>query len=297
MITERDKTSGKIKSVDTASFLARLGSSKPHLKLDEGTFTGMAKKAHPDLSYKPDFKVSDTLFVNVDGLYWHSADVLADRVDSPVRYHLRYRQSFESKGLRLLQFTEDEVRDKTDIVVSIINNAAGKIEDKVYARETVPSKTPAEEAKVFFSDNHLMGYSRCKYVGLYFNGKLVSSLGYVIKSRELRVERFCSLLATVVVGGFEKLLKFVSDSEAGKFDKVVNWVDLRYGTGTHLLNKGFVVDKETLGWRWTDLKLTYNRLRCRANMDDRKLSEREHAAELKLKKIYDAGQRKYVKKV
>lgn len=68
-----------------------------------------------------------------------------------------------------------------------------------------------------------------------------------------------------------------------------------YGTGNFLLNQGFKLEKETLGWEWTDFKKTYNRLKCRANMDNRCLSQSEHAKELGLFKIYDAGQRLYIK--
>jgi hypothetical protein len=39
----------------------------------------------------------------------------------------------------------------------------------------------------------------------------------------------------------------------------------------------------------------FNRLTCRANMDERELSEKEYAAEQGLFKIYDAGQAKYIK--
>jgi len=52
---------------------------------------------------------------------------------------------------------------------------------------------------------------------------------------------------------------------------------------------GFKLEGITLGWKWIDYKYTYNRLQCRANMDDRKLSEKEYAKERKWYKIYDAG--------
>jgi hypothetical protein len=79
--------------------------------------------------------------------------------------------------------------------------------------------------------------------------------------------------------------------------EIHNWVDLRYGTGKHLSEKNFVFARETLGWKWTDSKNTFNRLKCKANMDDRKLSEMQHAEELGWHKIYDAGQRLWVRKL
>jgi hypothetical protein len=60
---------------------------------------------------------------------------------------------------------------------------------------------------------------------------------------------------------------------------------------------GYSLINITEGWGWTDYKTTFNRLYCRANMDDRKLTEKQHAEELGLCRIYDAGQAKYVKKI
>ena len=75
------------------------------------------------------------------------------------------------------------------------------------------------------------------------------------------------------------------------------WADLRYGTGNYLKNIGFEHIKDTLGWKWTDYRCrTYNRLKCRANMDARKLTQAEHAEELGWVKIYDAGQRLWVRR-
>lgn len=70
-------------------------------------------------------------------------------------------------------------------------------------------------------------------------------------------------------------------------------MDLRYGTGNGLKQLGFKLVSVTLGWKWTDTFNTYNRLYCRANMDERRLSENEYAKEMKLFRIYDAGQAKF----
>jgi len=82
-----------------------------------------------------------------------------------------------------------------------------------------------------------------------------------------------------------------------EYSKVVSFCDLRYALGHTYTKLGFALEKTTLGWSWTDFKNTFNRLNCRANMDDRKLTQAEHAAELKWAKIYDAGQAKYVKEI
>ena len=99
-----------------------------------------------------------------------------------------------------------------------------------------------------------------------------------------------------IIGGFSKLLKHIErDYLKPSTTEIHNWVDLRYGLGEHLETKGFKLIKDTLGWKWTDYTDTFNRLKCKANMDNRKLTENQHAEELKWYKIYDAGQRLYVK--
>jgi hypothetical protein len=62
---------------------------------------------------------------------------------------------------------------------------------------------------------------------------------------------------------------------------------------------GFTKKKEVLSWKWADIrsKHTYNRLKCRANMDSRNLSEKEYASELGWVKIYDAGQALFIKQI
>jgi hypothetical protein len=96
----------------------------------------------------------------------------------------------------------------------------------------------------------------------------------------------------VVVGGYSKLLKYAI--KTFDIDKIYTFVDLRYGDVASLKDMGFVHVGTTLGWKWTDYDKTYNRLFCKANMDERKLTQKEYAKELGLVKIYDAGQAKMV---
>ena len=110
---------------------------------------------------------------------------------------------------------------------------------------------------------------------------------------DIQIARFCSKINTVVRGGFSKLLKYVENIYNP--DNVISFCDLRYGDGNVYFQTGFEYKSVTLGWQWTDYKNTYNRLQCRAHMDERSLSQEEHSKELGWAKIYDAGQAKYVK--
>lgn len=241
------------------------------------------QKAHPNLKYRPDFQFNSNLFLNLDGLFWHS-NKNKDR-----KYHFQLREEFEKSQLRIVQFREDEIYEKPKIVLSMMENLCGKNACKIYARKTKIEKVSQKDANLFLTENHLMGSIKAKHIGLFDNNKLVCLLSYKQRKNVLVIERFASSINCVVVGGLSKLIKWCKANIPTS--KIQSWVDLRYATGQSLTGLGFKEIKTTLGWKWTDGNKTYNRLQCRANMDDRKLSEKEYAEELGWYKIYDAGQR------
>lgn len=242
---------------------------------------------------RPDFKLSDLVYVNVDGLYWH-----CDKM-KPKNYHFELRKLFEMANLRLFQFREDEIRDKPEIVKSIVNNALGQTQFKHHARKCTIKTVDHKTAKQFLINNHLQGSTSAKHIGLYTNtsNELVSVLSYKKIGNTIKIERFCNKINNTVVGGYSKLENRLIKDFGANVEEIHYWVDLRYGTGTHLQSKGYELKKETQGWKWTDYHNTFNRLQCRANMDERKLTEKEYALEKKWTKIYDAGQRLWVKRL
>lgn len=240
------------------------------------------QKIDKEIKYRPDFKINQNEYVNVDGLFWHSIK------NKDKRYHFEMREVFENKGYRIYQFREDEIRDKREIVSSIIEAKMNKCL-KIFARKCSIKVLTQKEATSFLEENHLMGNITAKHIGLVNQENLVAVFSYKIKGETLIIERFSNAKNLVVVGGLSKLISHCT--KTNKCTKVQSWVDLRYGTGQSLISLNFRPVKTTLGWKWTDGKNTYNRLHCRANMDQRKLSEKKQAEELGWYKIYDAGQR------
>jgi transposase len=242
------------------------------------------KKVSDQLGYRPDFKLNENVYINVDGLYWHS-----ELVQDNNKYHFKMRKDYEDLDLRIIQFRADEIINKSEIVISMILNMQGLAKTKIFARKCIIKNVDQKSADIFYNKTHLMGSIKAKHMGLYYQGNLRCLLSFKEYKNSIKIERFSSSLKTVVVGGFSKLLSKIKSKK-----EIHYWVDLRYGTGNFLEKLGFVRKRETLGWKWTDFKNTYNRLHCRANMDSRGLSELEYARELKLFKIYDAGQRLWV---
>jgi hypothetical protein len=245
----------------------------------------------PEVRYKPDLKIThndSTIFVNVDGLYWHS------ELEKDHLYHMTLATTFRNHNLRLLQFREDEIYYKGDIIKSIVEHAIGKPKHKVNARSGSIAKVNQQTARRFFEENHLMGFANATTYGLYLKEELVAAISIkMLHNQTLDIVRFASKKFYSVRGGFSKLL-----AHAIKIHNpttVQSFCDLRYASGESYIKNGFQLESTTLSWQWTDFKNTFNRLKCTANMDDRKLTQSEHAEELGWYKIYDAGQAKYVK--
>ena len=245
--------------------------------------------------FKPDFVVGDVI-IECDGLVSHSE--VRKHKKGEKFYHMDKRKEYEKHGFRILQFRGDEIHFKRNIVFSIINNAIGNTERRIYARKTKLKLVSQYDADSFLTENHLMGkFNGASHIGLYLGDELVSLLSYRnFKSKgHVKIERFASKINCMVIGGLSKLMKWVERNVDTK--EIQSFVDLRYGNGKSLETLGFEQISEHLGWKWTDKKFTYHRSHCRANMDERKLSEKEYAKEMKLVRIYDAGQRLYMKKL
>jgi len=236
------------------------------------------------IKYRPDFQLSKDLYLNVDGLYWHS------ECQKVVNYHFKMREDYEAEGKRILQFYEDEIYHKWNIVESIINNSLGKTSTKISARKCRIEKVSQLDSNQFLLGNHLMGsINGISSYGLYYNDELISMISIKRLDPSIEISRFCTRINTNIRGGFSRLLKHVI--KLYHPNQVVSFCDLRYATGRSYVMSGFQRVGVTQGWNWTDFKNRYNRLYCRATID---ITEKEHAQQLRLIKIYDAGQAKYI---
>jgi hypothetical protein len=273
-----------------ACFASLMQSHFPNLKRFDRQPVEFKLNRRPDFRIELDDKV---LYVNTDGLYDH---MQGGRRDLDNSYHLDLAKAFQENGQTIFQFRSDELKARPDIIRSIVLNYLNIHTSKYNARQLMIKKVPNKEAHSFFHKNHLMGaYSSTQAYGLWSKetNELVSCMSIRNTKQGLEIARFASLLNVSVRGGFSKLLTYISHLH--KPNKIISFCDLRYSTGKSYDKLGFTLESKTLGWKWTDCHYTYNRLQCKAKMDDRGLSQAQYAKELKWYKIYDAGQAKYVK--
>ena len=194
-----------------------------------------------------------------------------------------------------LTFYKNEFVEKNNICLSIIAAKAGLVTHRLFARKLTIKEVPQSEHKDFLTVNHLKGYSAAPAVGLYGKDQLYMLLSYKKYAHgEVEIHRLATKRFHIVVGGFSKLLRHITDQLNPQ--RFFSFVDLRYHIGTGLTRLGFEAEsKISKSWFWTDGKQIFNRLRCRANMDDRRLTQKEYAKELGWWQVYDAGQQKFIK--
>jgi AraC-like DNA-binding protein len=231
-----------------------------------------------DKCYIPDFIINN-LIVECDGLYWHSDECRPDN------YHLNKKEVYDNAGYNSLFFREDEIRDKFDIVKSVVLNQLNK-SNRIFARNcsliTIDDKT----SDAFFTANHLMGKGRGSTYALTFQDQIVSALRLKrSKQNDYEISRFCNSKFNSVVGSFSRLLKFaIKDKNP---DTIMTFIDRRYGKGYYLKSLGFNYVHTYPSFRWTDGFETFHRLKFPGN----------NGYDQGLFKIYDCGQAKWVLKI
>jgi hypothetical protein len=247
--------------------------------------------------WRPDFKIINNLtgksiYVDTDGLSTHSELRKPDK-----RYHMKKREDYDAQGLDLLQIRQDELVFNKAIVRSLIRYKIGIFDKKLHARKLQVKVVDRVDISSFLKANHLMGdHSASKGIGLYDKDELVSLIAYRKSGNGCDISRFCCKIGYSVSGALSKLLSEIVKKNP-QYEFITSYVDLRYGNGNSLKKLGFVLPKKgiTLGFKWTDMIKTYDRSHCMANMDERGLTERQHAKELNLYRIFDAGQAKFIK--
>ena len=254
--------------------------------------------------------LSDSFAVEYNGLMWHSegnsASVKFNKRQLS-KIHLNKTELCEAKGIQLFHIFENEWLHSKEKWISVINNAVGK-STKLWARQCHISEIPNDLYKVFCEENHLQGYGIAKIkVGLFYNEELISVMSFG-KSRfnnnfEYELIRFCSKLGTIVVGGAGKLLKYFERTYKPK--SIISYANRRWSQGNLYEKLGFTFINNTPPNYWY-FKPNENKLYSRTIFQkhklskilsnfDIKLSESENMFNHGYRKIYDSGNKVYIK--
>ena len=154
------------------------------------------------------FIPSSRIAIECNGIKWHS-----EKYSS---YHIDKFTQCSAKNIQLLTIWEDWIKNKPEIIESVIKSKIGVIDNKIYARKCKLLEISSVECNSFLNDNHIQGSSPSSVkLGLYYNDELVSVMTFS-KSRVgigknedgWELVRFCNKKNMTVVGGASKLLSY-----------------------------------------------------------------------------------------
>lgn len=165
------------------------------------------------------------LGIEINGLYWHSDNALKKNTR-----HITKTLACQNVGIKLVQFTDREIIDKWDIVVSMLNHNMN-LSSRLHARNMCVVPISPKIARDFLSCNHLKGPGLCSIsYALMANDTTYAVMSFVKDGNSYKIDRFAIKLGYHVAGAASKLFKrFILDHSPSK---IITYADARYATGT-----------------------------------------------------------------
>lgn len=208
--------------------------------------------------YIPDKKIA----IEINGLYWHT-EKYCQRLK-----HRNKKDDAYKKGIDLINITDWDWKNKTEIIQSIILNRLGLHDLKIPARKCqIISSIDTFTARQFFDKNHIKGFKGSgHYVGLSYNDDIVLMVAYDIRKEMIEISRECSKLNTIVIGGYNRLLKHIiltHKDDNTKIKKIHSYVDKDYFNGMFFKKNNWLQLPDTdVGYFWTDGTEKISRYQC-----------------------------------
>lgn len=248
-----------------------------------------------------------SLAVEYCGLYWHNEE--SSRPCGRM-YHLDKMRRCESKGVSLLTIFEDEWRYRRQQVQGYLRSKIGSFDLRVYARTTTVRDVVWSTAKDLCEAWHIQGAPSgqvCAYI-LEHKGKPVGLMSFSKHHRgsnpgQIVLSRLAFAPGVMVVGGASRLLSHAEKSLQNMgYREIVSWSDNRWSRGNVYQRLGFFRDREyPPDYSYVCGPKRISKQACQKKfLRDRGAvgtTEREMAASLGLKRIWDCGKIRWVKKI
>lgn len=211
----------------------------------------------------------------------------------------------DAMGGRLVHFSDIEIRNKPEIIRSMIRSMLGSTQ-RLYARQCNVGGVSNKEATLFLNKTHIQGWAPCYlFLGLFHQNEMVCLMG-IAKSRfdknyPWEIVRFSSLPDVTVVGGFSKILKHFRETHIGG---IVSYADYSRSNGDVYRKNGFEergTSKPSYRWINPEGTILYNRHTfMRRNLANVLKEFREEETEAQnafregYRRLWDAGQIKFI---
>jgi len=243
--------------------------------------------------YLPEYNLA----IECNGLYWHSSHNMTS-----VDCHYQKFKMCDDKNIQLLQFWCNDIKQKYNIVESIIKNKIG-LSNRVFARKCEVKDVDGTMTRQFLVNNHIQGYATSSInKGLYYNDELVMIMT-VSKSRfdkgSYELIRVATKLGLVVVGGFSRLLVNIRRCVNSA---ILTYCNLMYGNGNAYLKNGFrYIEDTSVGYFYhntTNIIISRYKLQSKKFKDsieyDYNINEKDNMLNAGYYMCNDAGNRKYI---
>ena len=253
---------------------------------------------------------SKKIAIECNGVFYHSSQVIHSYKQHEEKWKL-----CKDKGIQLLTLWEDWIKNKPDIVKSIIINKLGLCKNTVFARKCKIQEISSNECEKFLNENHIQG--ACKSgirLGLTYNNELLSIMTFNKKrgmmgdknriKDEWELSRFCNKLGVHIPGAASKLLSYFkthyqwtsiysfssNDISDGNLYNVLGFENI--GGINHCY---WYVDKDMHRYHRSHFSKN-NIVKMGIKENKEGWTENEVTQELNLFKIYDSGQQKWILK-
>ena len=243
--------------------------------------------------YMPDHKFG----IELNGLYWHSHNPYCTHTPK-IENKSKHKDKTDlaiSKGIDLIQITDFEWANKTDIIKSIIKTKIG-VSTKLYARKCTMQNVPKHIEREFLNKNHLQGYVPSgRAVGLYYDNELhmIITTGKPRYSKDADIEllRLCTKLDHIVVGGTQRLFNELRNFYRNKL--IISYCDMSKFNGNSYKNLGFALSNTAApGYCWTDGDYPISRHKCQKSQLQKWLKTFD-ATKSESENMFLAGYRRY----
>ena len=152
------------------------------------------------------FIPSKNLGIEINGLYWHT-EQFRDKY-----YHQKKKNEIR-EGVRLIQITDKQWKEKREICESIVLNALGlSLQINVQDCTIECLKNATDEITTFFERSHMDGFTEgSDYIILRYEGEITAGLiigqSWVHKEGQTEVLRYANTNGIEVQGAFDCLVK------------------------------------------------------------------------------------------
>lgn len=266
--------------------------------LDDKNIQYSIKNRQVITPYELDFVIPNfNLAIEANGLYWHS-DVVVDNM-----YHQNKFLMTKKQNIKLLQFFEDDILFKSDIIKSIIYNNLNIYNKRIHGRKCIINKISTKDKNLFLNKNHLMGSDRSNIkLGAYYQNELIAVMTFskrniTINDNEefdFEISRFCCKKFYKVYGIASKLFKNFLKIYGTNL-KIKSYADLMIGEGLVYEKLGFEKVKMTLpGYFYHSNNKRIHRFTSLSMRQDKTLTERDDMLNQGYYRIFNAGNNKFV---